>query len=509
MTSPERQQVEYDTRLEAVLEAAVDGIIVIDAEGIVQTYNKACEDIFGYPAGEVIGRNVKMLMPSPDRERHDSYLSHYKLTGERKIIGIGREVHGRRRDGTTFPMELSVAEVRHGEDHVFVGMVRDITERKAAEAELRSREERMRSILDTAPDAIVVIDEVGTVESFSASAKRVFGYEPEEVVGRNVRMLMPSPYREAHDSYLQRYMKTGERRIIGVGRIVVGLRKDGSTFPLELAVGEARLDGRRLFTGFLRDITKRQATEQRLHELQAELVQVSRVSGMAAMASAFAHEINQPLGAAMNYLSATRRLLEQAEDAQTQRALEGAQLAATEIARAGQIVQRLRQFIQKGRTERSWEHLGKVIEEASALALVGAGDRAIKMRFEIAADLPPVFIDRVQIQQVLTNLVRNSIEAMTGSPRRDLIIRALAAPEEIVEIAVVDTGPGIPAEVAANLFKPFVTTKSNGMGVGLSICRSIVQAHEGEIGAEPNPDGGAIFRFTLPLKPNVANATGE
>jgi two-component system sensor kinase FixL len=509
VTKPERQQTEYGTRLEAVLEAAVDGIIVIDAQGIVQTYNKACEGLFGYAADEVIGRNVKMLMPSPDRERHDSYLSHYKQTGERKIIGIGREVRGQRRDGSTFPMELSVAEVRRGDDHVFVGMVRDITERKAAEAELRSREERMRSILDTAPDAIVVIDEAGTVESFSNSATRLFGYEPEEVVGRNVRMLMPSPYREAHDSYLQRYMKTGERRIIGIGRIVVGLRKDGTTFPLELAVGEARLDGRRLFTGFLRDITERQATEQRLHELQAELVQVSRVSGMAAMASAFAHEINQPLGAAMNYLSAARRLLEDAKDAQTQRALEGTQLAAAEIARAGQIVQRLRQFIQKGRTERSWEHLGKLIEEASALALVGAGDRAIKMRFEIAADLPPVFIDRVQIQQVLTNLVRNSIEAMTGSPRRDLIIRALAAPEEIVEIAVVDTGPGIPAEVAANLFKPFVTTKSNGMGVGLSICRSIVQAHEGEIGAEPNPDGGAIFRFTLPLKPNVANAAGE
>lgn len=483
------------------MEAAVEGIIVIDADGIVQTYNKACERIFGYAAAQVVGRNVSMLMPSPDRERHDSYLGHYKRTGERRIIGIGREVRGQRRDGSVFPMELSVAEVHHGADHVFVGMIRDITARKRAETELQGREARLRSILDTAPDAIVVIDETGTIESFSASASRLFGYDPGEVVGRNVRMLMPSPYREAHDSYLRRYLETGERRIVGIGRIVVGLRKDGTTFPVELAVGEIRLNGKRLFTGFLRDITERQATEQRLHELQAELVQVSRVSSMGAMASAFAHELSQPLGAAMNYLNAVRRLLEDGSGAPAPRALEGTQRATAEIARAGQIVQRLRQFIQKGRTERSWEQLAKVIEEASALALVGAADRAIKMRFEVAADLPPVFVDRVQIQQVLTNLVRNAVEAMAESPRRDLTIAASAAPNGFVEIAVIDTGSGIPAEAADSLFKPFFTTKTNGMGVGLSICRSIIHAHDGELNAEPNPDGGAIFHFTLPLKP--------
>jgi two-component system sensor kinase FixL len=489
-------------RLEAVMEAAVDGIIVIDADGIVQTYNKACERIFGFEAGEVLGRNVSMLMPSPDRERHDGYMANYRRTGERKIIGIGREVVGRRKDGSTFPMELSVAEVNQGGDHVFVGMVRDITARKRAQAELLEREARLRSILDTAADAIIVIDEAGTIESFSLSATRLFGYEPDEVVGWNVRMLMPAPYHEAHDSYLHRYLETGERRIIGIGRIVVGQRKDGSTFPVELKVGEIRLRDKRLFTGFLRDITERQATEQSLHELQAELVQVSRVTSMGAMASAFAHELSQPLGAAMNYLNAVRRMLEEGAGPQAPRSLEGTQRAIAEIARAGQIIQRLRQFIQKGRTERSWERLGKVIEEASALALVGAADRAINIRFDVDADLPPVFVDRIQIQQVLTNLVRNAVEAMAESPRRDLAILASAGRGGIVEIAVVDTGPGIAAEIAANLFKPFVTTKAEGMGVGLSICKSIVQAHEGELWTEPNPEGGAIFRFTLPLAPD-------
>lgn len=493
---------EHAARLEAIMEAAVDGIIVIDADGVVQTYNKACESIFGYSAEEVIGCNVSMLMPSPDRERHDSYMARYRRTGERKVIGIGREVCGRRKDGSVFPMELSIAEVRRGDDHVFVGLVRDVTLRKGREAELQEREARIRSILDTAPDAIVVIDETGKIESFSASARRMFGYEPDEVVGQNVRMLMPSPHREAHDSYLRRYLETGERRIIGMGRIVLGLRKNGTTFPVELAVGELRLNGKRLFTGFLRDITERQETEQRLHELQDELLQISRVSSMGAMASAFAHELSQPLGAAMNYLNAVRRLLADEAGASSPRALEGTQRATAEVARAGQIIQRLRQFIQKGRTERSWERLGKVVEEAGALALVGVGDRSVRVRFEIEADLPPVFIDRVQIQQVLTNLVRNAIEAMDRSPRRALTILASAVPDHAVEVAVIDTGPGIAAEMADSLFKPFVTTKSTGMGVGLSICRSIVQAHGGELRAEPNPDGGAIFRFTLPLKPD-------
>ncbi|MFZ5791044.1 MAG: PAS domain S-box protein [Pseudomonadota bacterium] len=505
MTSSMPREARPAARLEAVMEAAVDGIIVIDAGGLVQTYNKACEHIFGYGSEEVIGRNVSMLMPSPDRERHDAYLAHYLQTGERKIIGIGREVRGQRKDGSIFPMELSVAEVRQGDDHVFVGMVRDITLRKQREAELQEREARLRSIFDTAPDAIVVIDETGRIQSFSASARRLFGYEPEEVIGQNVRMLMPSPHREAHDSYLQRYLDTGERRVIGVGRVVLGLRKGGTTFPLELSVGEIRLNGKRLFTGFLRDVTERQASEQRLHELQAELLQMSRVSSMGAMASAFAHELSQPLGAAMNYLNAVRRMLEDGTGAPSPRALEGVQRAGAEIARAGQIIQRLRQFIQKGRTERSWERLGKVVEEASALALIGAAERAVKIRFEIAADLPPVFVDRIQIQQVLTNLVRNAIEAMAGSPRRDLTIAASAAPNDAVEVVVIDTGPGIAPELASNLFKPFMTTKSDGMGVGLSICRSIVQAHGGELRAEPNPDGGAIFRFTLPLKPDDAD----
>jgi two-component system sensor kinase FixL len=491
-------------RLDVVLEVAVDGIIVIDAGGHIQTYNKACERIFGYTAPEVMGRNVKMLMPSPDHERHDSYLDNFKRTGVRKIIGIGREVTGLRKDGSTFPMDLSVAEVRQGEDHAFVGIIRDISARKQAEDELREREARLSTILDTAVDAIIVIDEKGTIESFSASAVRLFGYQPEEVIGKNVKVLMPTPYREEHDSYLRRYLDTGERRIIGIGRIVVGRRKDGATFPMELSVGEVRLADRRMFTGFIRDVSERQQAERRLQELQAQLVHVSRVSAMGAMASAFAHELSQPLGAAMNYLNAVRRWLEDTTDARGPRMREGTQRAVAEIARAGQIIQRLRQFIQKGRTERAWEKVGTVIEEAAALALVGAADKNVKIHIEIAPNMPEAMIDRVQIQQVLTNLIRNAVEAMANSPKRHLSIVGRQVPAESIEIAVMDSGPGISAEIAKDLFKPFVTTKPTGMGVGLSICRSIVQSHGGELKAEPNPSGGTVFRFTLPLQPAEA-----
>src|SRR5579863_10508103 len=177
-----------------------------------------------------------------------------------------------------------------------------------AQQALRESEARLRSIVETVPDALILIDERGLIESFSPAAERLFGYTAAAVVGQNVSLLMPSPYREQHDGYLARYRQTGERRIIGIGRVVMGQRADGSTFPIELQVGELKLEGRRLFTGFVRDITERQVARERLHELQAELLRASRLSAMGQMASALAHELNQPLTAVINYVQATRRM---------------------------------------------------------------------------------------------------------------------------------------------------------------------------------------------------------
>jgi two-component system sensor kinase FixL len=486
-----------DNRLRTLIATAPDGIIIIDALGRIESFNPACEILFGYAADEVIGRNINMLMPSPYHEAHDGYLRHYLETGERRIIGIGREVTGLRKNGTTFPMELSVGEAGSGHDRVFIGLVRDITERKQAEASLREREARLSSILKTVPDAIIVIDERGLIESFSLAAEQLFGWTAGEMQGRNVNSLMPSPYREAHDGYLQRYLATGERRIIGIGRVVSGQRRDGSTFPMELAVGEVNLTGRRLFTGFVRDLTDRQLTEKRLQDLQAELLHVSRLSAMGQMASTLAHELNQPLTAIPNYIKACRRLMEADQYRPSAKVVDTMEKAVAQAARAGQIIRRLRAFIEKGQSERSVEAINKVVEEATALALVGAKGNGVRVRLDLAADLPAVLIDKIQIQQVVLNLVRNSVEALAEAENRNIVIRTAPAEDGLVEVAVADTGPGLDAEVANRLFQPFVTTKPKGMGLGLSICRSIVDAHGGRLWTTPNPGGGIVFHFTV------------
>jgi two-component system, LuxR family, sensor kinase FixL len=358
--------------------------------------------------------------------------------------------------------------------------------------------QHLKSVLETVPDAIIVIDETGIIQSFSAAAERLFGYAAEEAIGRSVGMLMPSPYREQHGEYLRHYIETGQRRIIGIGRVVIGERKDGSTFPMDLSVSEMKSGGRRFFIGFIRDLSERQQTNSRLHELQSELVHMSRLTAMGEMASALAHELNQPLSAIANYLRGCRRMLSRRPDEASNKVSEALNAAAEQALRAGEIIRRLREFVSRGETERRVERVARLIEEASAIALVGARERGIRVSFELDAEAELVLANRVQIQQVLINLMRNAMEAMDQSDRRELFISASRTDDQMISMSVADTGPGIGAAVRAQLFQPFFTTKRDGMGVGLSISRTIIEAHGGEIVAEPNPGGGTVFRFTLP-----------
>jgi two-component system sensor kinase FixL len=360
-----------------------------------------------------------------------------------------------------------------------------------------AREAHLQSILDTVPDAMIVIDERGVMRSFSAAAERLFGYRAADMLGKNVKLLMPSPYREGHDGYLERYLRTGEKRIIGVGRVVVGERKDGSTFPMELSVGEMHSSNQRFFTGFVRDLTEGQETEARLQELQSELVHISRLTSMGEMASMLAHELNQPLSAIANYLKGSRKLLETATDERSAMIRGALDKAADQALRAGEIIRRLRDFVARGETERRVESVQKLIEEASALALVGAKDLGVRVRFAFDSTTDLVLADKVQVQQVLLNLIRNGVEAMEGSKIRELVISTRPADDEMIAIGVADTGHGIAPDVSDQLFQPFFTTKRQGLGVGLSISRTIVEAHGGRIAVEPNPAGGTIFRFTL------------
>ena len=404
---------------------------------------------------------------------------------------------------TTFPI-VTVAEFLNAAAFTLIGaaiawggeqLQRNRIRAALNERNALAREAHLTSILNTVPEAMIVIDEGGIIQSFSSAAERLFGHTAAEILGTNIKVLMPSPYRENHDGYLGRYLRTGERRIIGIGRVVVGERKDGSTFPMELAVGEMRSGDRRFFTGFIRDLTERQQTEARLQELQSELVHISRLTAMGEMASALAHELNQPLSAITNYMKGSRRLLESSSDDKSALLRDAMDKAAEQALRAVTVSGGW--LVVGGESERRVESVMKLVEEASALALVGAKDQGVRVRFQFDPAVDLVLADKVQIQQVLLNLLRNAVEAMEASARRELVISVASGADSMVTISVADTGSGISPEIAPQLFQPFVTNKRHGMGVGLSICRSIVEGHGGQIGAEPNPAGGTIFRFTL------------
>ncbi len=371
-------------------------------------------------------------------------------------------------------------------------------EQMALEHDKTEQAARMRSIINAANDGVISITPLGVVETFSQSAERLFGYDAGEVIGKNVKMLMPDSYSVHHDGYLKRYMDTDERRIIGIGRLVTGRRKDGTEFPMELSVGEARHGQHRVFTGFIRDVTERQKTEQRLHELQDELLHVSRLSAMGELASALAHELNQPLTAIKNYAQAAGMMLKSGKDVAELPSV----LAKTveQANRAGDIIKRLRSFVTARQVERTPQKVSKLIEEACALALIGAREDGIKSRIVHGENMPEVQVDRIQIQQILINLVRNAVDAVRQSAVREITVTSTRVLDAVV-INVADTGSGITEQGEFNLFKPFMTTKPSGMGIGLSLSRSIAEAHGGTLVYGRNPVGGAVFTLTLPIEP--------
>ncbi len=378
----------------------------------------------------------------------------------------------------------------------------DADHRLADETEPAQSQAVLRTILDTVPDALIVIGEDGHITSFSQAAVHMFGYEEAEVLGKNVNMLMPSPHREAHDGFMQHYLDTGEKHIIGIGRAVEALKKDGTIFPIHLEVGEAVVGDHRLFTGFVRDLTEQKKTEAEMQSLQNDLLRASRLSDVGTLASALAHEINQPLTAITNYMSAARDMIEvdEDDDPNGDRAFlrEALSECVSESLRAGTIVRRLREFVTTGEINRQKLSLAKMVEDATTLGLVGAHEDGVDWSIDIGPGVSAIYADRVQMQQVMVNLMRNAIEAMQHSQEKKLRIVLRSTPDDFVEITVSDTGPGIDPEIAKSIFNPFASTKGDGMGLGLSICRTIVEAHDGTIEAEEREDGGTVFRVRLP-----------
>jgi two-component system, LuxR family, sensor kinase FixL len=496
----EEVQRQTADHLQAVIDNAHDAIITIDERGRIETFNNAAARIFAYAPEEVLGRNVNMLMPPPYREAHDGYLDNYMRTGVAKIIGTGREVEARRRDGTVFPIDLSVAEMKVGGQRGFIGVIRDISERKEAE----SARDHLAAIVESSSDAVIGKDMAGYITSWNRGAEATYGYSVAEAVGQPVSMLAPPALQGEIPALIER-IRSGD---VVSNYETTRVAKDGRHLDVSLTLSPI-LDAAGQIVGvsaIARDVTALNRAQRRIRELTAEMVHMSRLTDMGQLSSSLAHELNQPLTAIANYVEAARQLLLAVPTAPPPRVTEFLEKTASQADRAGQIIRRLRGFVEKGSIERVPAPLSEMVQEATPLAMIGSAADGIRLVYELAPDLPPVHIDRIQIQQVVVNLVRNAAEVLRGARHRVLTVRTAATGDGYQEVAVIDTGPGIAPQIADQLFKPFVTTKADGMGIGLSICHSIIEAHGGRIWAEPNPGGGTIFRFVVPERADRASA---
>ena len=465
----------------SIIRSAVDGIVLIDGRGRIEAFNPAAERLFGYSEAEVVGQNVSMLMPQPYRGEHDDYLARYVATGDKKIIGIGREVIGQRRDGTTFPLHLSVGETEVDGEKKFTGIIHDLSTRVNLEDRLRASEARWRSILESAVDAIVVIDARGCIEWFNPAAERMFGYAEAEMIGKNVNILMPSPYHEEHDGYMARYLTTGEKKIIGIGRQVTGLRRDGSTFPLWLSVGEMQVNGERRFTGILADLSARVRMEEQLRE-QTSLARLGE------MAAVIAHEVKNPLAGIRGAIQVIGgRLPKESKDAAVVKEI------VSRIDTLNELIKDLLLFARPPHPKPLPVDLAGLVRTTADLL---TGDPALKgVAVRIDGTAPPVLADAELLKIVFQNLLMNSAQAMQG---RGEIRVTLEPVDSLCRVRVRDVGPGIAADVLERIFTPFFTTKARGTGLGLATAKRIVEAHAGQIAIVSSPDEGTTVIIELP-----------
>jgi PAS domain S-box-containing protein len=488
-----------ESRLRAVVATAVDGVILIDARGSVLMFNPACERLFGYTAEEVLGQNVKMLMPSPYREEHDNYLTNYHRTGERKIIGIGREVVGRRKDGSTFPMDLSVGAATDEGKPIFVGIIHDLTERKRHEQAVIEVAARLRAVVDTAVDGVILIDAQGLIQMFNPACERLFGYRADEVIGENVKMLMPGSYREEHDSYLANYHRTGERKIIGIGREVIGQRKDGSTFPMDLSVGEAKQQGQSIFVGMIHDLSERKRTEQ-------QLVQAQKMETVGQLSGGIAHDFNNLLTVIIGNAEQLGERLRARPDLQ--------QLCDTVMAagkRGAELTRQLLAFSRRQMLQPVSVDCNQLVDGMHRL-LRRMLREDIDIQTSLAAEIPTVLADPAQLESALLNLALNAQDAMpdggnltitTAEAPLDAVYRDAhpeVKPGQYVLIAVTDDGSGMPPDVLTRAFEPFFTTKEvgKGTGLGLSMVYGFVKQSNGHVSIYSEPGLGTTVRVYLP-----------
>ena len=471
-------------------------IVLTNRHGEIIHWSKGCERLYQWPAEEATGRIKHDLLRASLPQGWDQLVQRLRngLTYEKEIVEY-------RRDGVPIHIleQARMLPVRHGDEPVIVLSMTDITVREQRAAALQARESELLSILEAAPDAIITLDEQGRIRSVSATAERLFAYPAEAMLGQSFRMLIPTRYWAAHDIAIERYHRDRGTLPRRQSQRLSVLRSDGTEVPIELSIGEALIGQERIFTGFIRDLRETLAAQQRQAELRDELLHVSRLSAMGEMAAGLAHELNQPLAAAANFLGAADMLLaDRGKD--SAQILQLVRMASGQTLRAGDLIRRLRAFVSKGDVEIRAEAVNEVVADAVCLALTSAEQQRIDIHYDLDRTHMTILADRVQVQQVLVNLIRNAIEALrdqaNATPRITLTSRAVD--NGMIEIAVSDNGPGIAPEIFHRPYEPFVSTKAYGMGIGLSICRRIVEFHGGTLTAENMSEGGARIAFTVP-----------
>ena len=476
-------------------------LCLLDEKGRVTIWNPGAERVSGWSEADAIGQTYGFLVDPAERA---AGLPERQLELARRNGSFRDRCWRVRKDGTRFRADLTISRIE-GDDLLPSGfgvILRDITSEEFQARSLEVNGVLLRSILETVPEGLVVIDVDGHILLFSKAAEEMFGYEAREVLGRNVAILMPECERKAHCAHMQHYSRTGKSRKMGTNRRLVGRRKDGTEFPHSLRLAEAFGGGQRMIAGFIQDLSEKEATEAKLEQLQRELAHISRVYEMGTLASTIAHELNQPLMAATNIVQTAAEILKNGEPASRAVLAEALAEAGRETLRAGEILRRLRGFLSRGDLEKTLEDPLSLIEDAVCFEAARARYRNIACEVDCAPGLAPILVDRVQIQQVILNLAKNAIQSVDKDGT--ITVTITAEPGQI-RFAVCDTGPGVPPERIARLFEPFSTTKTDGMGLGLPICRSIIEAHGGRLWYETRPQGGAMFVFTLPQFPEESD----
>lgn len=472
-----------------LLESAADAMFIADAAGRIVHANAAAETLFGYPRAELLTLSVESLIPPRFRAAHATQRQDYSAHPGSRTMGAGLELYGLRKDGSEFAADVSLSPLEGG---FVLATVHDITRRKRAEDALAEQGARLAAIVETAVDAIITIDERGTIDSFNPAAERLFAYTRDEVLGKNVSLLMPSPFREQHDGYLAHYLATGEKRIIGLGREVVAQRKDGSTFPIELAVSEMRVGNRRMFTGLVHDISLRKQAEERqarlIHELESANEELKN------FAYVVSHDLKAPLraiGSLADWISTDQSEKLDAEGKEHLR------LLIQRARRMDSLIDGILQYSRVGRVREAVVDVDVNEIVKDALAMLAPPPH---IRVEVAPDLPVIRAERTRILQLFQNLLSNAIKYL-DKPEGLIRVDCVGHDQEW-EFTVSDNGPGIEPRHFKRIFQLFQTLaprdRVESTGVGLALVKKIVELYGGRVWIESQPGAGSTFFFTLP-----------